>query len=144
MYRIPNIQLEKRLAAWRELRQHLENSATPFDDVVEFFNNFPHVKVYTDPYDQATWPTAWQLIEENEYCPFNMLLAICYTLQLCTRFETFEPKITISVDKLSNSVYYMLFIDKLVYGYEDEAWTAIENLPKSLRNIKIYPMPPLH
>lgn len=144
MYRIPNTQLEKRFAAWRELRQHLENSATPFEDVVEFFNNFPHVKVYTDPYDQATWPTAWQLIEENEYCPFNMLLAICYTLQLCTRFENFEPKITISVDKLSNSVYYMLFIDKLVYGYEDEAWTAIEDLPKSLKNIKIYPMPPLH
>jgi hypothetical protein len=144
MYRIPDTQLEKRFAAWRELRQHLENSTTPFDDVVEFFNHFPHVKVYTDPYDQSTWPTAWQLIEENEYCPFNMLLAVCYTLQLCTRFEKFNPKITVSVDKLSNSVYYMLFIDKLVYGFEDGVWTPIENLPKSLKNIKIYPMPPLH
>jgi hypothetical protein len=143
MYRIPNAQLEKRLAAWQQLRQHLENSATPFDDVVEFFNNFPQVKVYTDPYDQSTWPTAWELIEENEYCPFNMLLAVCYTLQLCTRFENSKPKISISVDKLSKSVYYMLLIDKLVYGYEDGVWIPIEHLPNSLKNIKIYSMPPL-
>jgi len=144
MYKIPQRQTEKRLAAWRELRQHLENSATPFDDVVEFFNNFPHVKVYTDPYDPSTWPNAWELIEENEYCPFNTILAICYTLQLCERFKDSEPYITISIDNLSSSVYYMLFMNDQVYGYEDGCWTPVKNLPKSLKNIKIYPMQPLH
>jgi hypothetical protein len=144
MYRTPEYQTEKRLAAWRELRQHLENSTTPFDDVVGFFQNFPQVKVYTDPYNRSTWPTAWEMIEENEYCRFNLILAICYTLQLCKRFEDYQPKITISIDSLSNSVYYMLFIDNIVYGYEDGVWIPTEKLPKSLKHIKIYPMPPLH
>ena len=144
MYKVLDKQFEKRLVAWQRLRTHLEDSTTPFEDVVEFFNHVPRVKLYTDPYNQSTWPTAWELIEENEYCPFNIILAICYTLQLCKRFENLKPKITISIDKLTNSVYYMLFINNVVYGYEDGIWTPVENLPKSLKNIKIYPMPPLH
>jgi hypothetical protein len=144
MFKVLDKKLEKRLSAWQQLRQHLENSTTPLEDVVEFFNNFPHVKVYTDPYDQTTWPTAWELIEENEYCPFNIILAICYTLQLCKRFENSNLKITISIDKLTNSVYYMLFINNVVYGYEDGLWIPIETLPKSLKHIKIYTMPSIH
>lgn len=144
MFKVLDKKLEKRLSAWQQLRQHLETSTTPLEDVVEFFNNFPHVKVYTDPYDQTTWPTAWELIEENEYCPFNTILAICYTLQLCKRFENSNPKVTISIDKLSNSVYYMLFINNVVYGYEDGQWVSIETLPKSLKHIKIYTMPSIH
>lgn len=144
MFKVPEKQTEKRLAAWRELRQHLETSPTPFDDVVDFFNRFPKAKVYTDPYDQTTWPTAWELIEENEYCPFNSILGICYTLQLCERFQHITPTITITVDKLSNSVYYLLVVDQMIYGYEDGGWTDREKLPNSLKNIKIYQMPPLH
>ena len=144
MYKILEKQTNQRLSAWYALRQHLENSTTPFDDVVEFFNHFPKVKIYTDPYNDSTWPTAWELIEENEYCPFNLILGICYTLQLCERFKNITPKITITLDKLTNSVYYLLFVEDSVYGYEDGGWTPVKNLPKSLKNIKIYCMPPLH
>ena len=144
MYKILEKQTTQRLSAWYNLRQQLENSIAPFDDVVEFFNQFPKVKVYTDPYDDTTWPTAWELIEENEYCPFNLILGICYTLQLSERFKNISPKITITIDKTSNSVYYLLFVEDSVYGYEDGAWTPVKNLPKSLKNLKIYRMPPLH
>lgn len=144
MFKVPEKQTQLRLAAWRKLRQHLESSATPFDDVAAFFNQFPKTKVYTDPYDQTTWPTAWELIEENEYCPFNILLGICYTIQLSDRFKNLTPKITISIDKKSNSVYYLLFVNDIVYGYEDRCWTNKNNLPKSLKTLKIYSMPPLN
>lgn len=144
MFKVPEKQTTQRLSSWYQLRQHLETSTTPFDDVVEFFKHFPQVKVYTDPYDNTTWPTAWELIEENEYCPFNLVLGICYTLQLCDRFKNSSPIITITVDKVTNSVYYLLFVDDVVYGYEDGVWVSVKNIPKSLRNIKIYHMPPLH
>ena len=144
MFKTPEKQTEHRLAAWRQLRQHLETSKTPFDDVVNFFNQFPKAKVYTDPYDQTTWPTAWELIEENQYCPFNLILGICYTLQLCERFQDIKPKITITIDKNSNCVYYLLIVDSIIYGFEDTTWTALKDLPKSLKNIKIYNMPALH
>lgn len=144
MLKSPEKLKEQRFAAWRELRQHLETSKSPFDDVVNFFNQFPKAKVYTDPYDQSTWPTAWELIDENEYCPFNLILGICYTLQLCERFQNLTPTITIAVDSRTNSVYYLLSIDKMIYGYEDEGWTTADRLPKSLKNIKIYNLPALH
>lgn len=144
MFKVPEKQTEKRLAAWRELRQHLECSTSPFDDVAAFFNQFPKTKFYTDPYDQTTWPTAWELIEENQYCSFNLLLGICYTIQLCERFGTISPKITVSIDKTNNSVYYLLFVDNIVYGFEDGTWCDQSQLPKLLKNIKIYSMPPLN
>lgn len=144
MLKSPERLKEQRFAAWRELRQHLETSKSPFDDVVNFFNQFPKAKFYTDPYDQSTWPTAWELIEENEYCRFNLILGICYTLQLCERFQNSSPTITIAVDKQTNSVYYLLSIDNMIYGYEDEAWLTVDRLPKSLKNIKIYNLPALH
>jgi hypothetical protein len=144
MYKIPEKVVEHRLAAWQQLRQHLETSKTPFDDVLNFFNQFPKTKFYTDPYDRSTWPTAWELIEENKYCPLNLILGICYTLQLCERFQDSEPTISITIDKTSNSLYYLLTIGGIVYGYEDGTWTLERSLPNSLKIIKIYKMQPLH
>ena len=144
MYKVLEKQTNLRLSAWRQLRQKLESANTPLQDVVEYFQSLPKVKIYTYPYDEATWPTAWELIEENEFCPFNLILGICYTLQLCDRFNHIRPKITISVDNLTKSVYYLLFVEDNVYGFEDGIWVSSKRLPKSLKNIKIYDMPPLH
>lgn len=144
MFKVPEKKTQQRLATWRKLRQQLENSTSPLEDVAEFFNQFPKIKVYTDPYDQLTWPTAWELIEENEYCPFNTLLGICYTIQLCDRFDEVSPSITISLDTKSNTVYYLLYVDKMVYGYKDGEWFRKNNLPKSLKILKNYLMPSLN
>ncbi len=144
MFKVLDKTLEKRLSAWQTLRTHLETTLTPFDDVVNFFNQFPKTKIYTDPYNQKTWPSPWELIEENEYCSFNLILGICYTLQLCERFQSIKPKITITIDKKDNSVYYLLFIDDKVYGIPDHEWVNVNDLSKSLTHIKIYNMIPLH
>jgi len=64
---------QQRLADWYAFRQQLETSSTPLDDVHLYFEKLPHVKVYTDPYDQSSWPTPWELIDENEYCQFNII-----------------------------------------------------------------------
>jgi hypothetical protein len=144
MYKLIEKQTDKRLVAWRNLRQHLETSTRPFEDTIEFFQQFPHVKVYTDPYDRSTWPTAWELIEENEYCPFNLILAVCYTLKLCKRFEHIDTKITVSVDNINKTVYYLLFIDDKVYGYDYTEWIPAANVPATLKHIKIYNIDHLH
>ena len=135
---------KQRLSDWYNFRQQLETSSTPLDDVHAYFINAPKVKVYTDPYDQSTWPTAWELIYENEYCQFNTVLAICYTLQLITRFQNTSPLIKISIDRINKVVYYMLFIDDKVYGYDSDGWISAKTLPKTLYDLKIYTMPPLH
>jgi hypothetical protein len=135
--------IQQQLSAWYELRQQLEESDDPLNDVVRFFSKFPQVKFYTDPYEPSTWPTPWELISENEYCRFNQILGICYTLQLTERFKNSQPKINVSIDTVNKTVYYLLFVEDKVYGY-DEDWIDASKLPKSLKEQKIYPMKQLH
>ena len=135
--------IQQHLSAWYKLRQQLEKSDDPFNEVVKFFSSLPQVKFYTDPYDPSTWPTPWELISENEYCKFNRILGICYTLQLTERFKNCQPKINVSIDNVNKTVYYLLFVEDKVYGY-DEDWIDATELPKSLKIQKIYPMKQLH
>ena len=135
--------IQRQLDAWFKLRQNLETSEDPFLDVSKFFLKLPRVKFYTDPYDSSTWPTPWELVSENEYCEFNLILGMCYTLQLTDRFKNVQPKIHIAVDNVSKTVYYLLLIEEQVYGYDD-GWSTVSDLPKSLKIQKIYNMKPLH
>ena len=132
-----------RLTAWYKFRQQLEESSDPFLDVAKFFLRLPRVKFYTDPYDRERWPTAWELISENEYCEFNLILGMCYTLQLTERFKNSQAKINVAIDNVNKTVYYLLCIEERVYGYDDD-WIPVSELPKSLKMQKIYPMKPLH
>lgn len=133
-----------RFTSWVNFRNYLENAEDPFKEVSSYFLKLPRVKVYTDPYDSSTWPTAWELIAENEYCEFNIILGICYTLQLTERFKDSQPIIKVMIDNHSRTVYYLLFLKDKVYGYLDEEWIDVNDLPKSLKIQKIYHMRPLH
>ena len=133
-----------RLTTWYKFRQQLEESSDPFLDVAKFFLRLPRVKFYTDPYDRERWPTAWELISENEYCEFNLILGMCYTLQLTERFKNSHATINVAFDSINKTVYYLLKIEDKVYGYADEEWIEVLELPKSLKMQKIYSMKPLH
>lgn len=134
---------QTRQLAWYQLRQQLETSEDPFSDVTTFFLRLPKVKYYTDPYDSSSWPTPWELIDENEYCEFNLILGMCYTMQLTERFKDTRPTINLAIDNVNKTVYYLLCIEDKVYGYDD-SWINVSELPKSLKMQKIYPMRPLH
>lgn len=132
------------LKSWYSFRQQLETVPNPIEEVTKYFLSKPRVKHYTDPYDSSTWPTPWELITENEYCPINLLLGICYTLQITDRFKDIRPTIEVSVDVESNSVYYLLVIGDSVFGFLEDEWTLVSKLPKSLKTQKIFNMDPLH
>jgi hypothetical protein len=128
---------------WYNLRQQLESDPTPLETAANFFERLPKVKIYTDPYDESTWPTPWELIEENEYCPFNIILGICYTIQLTDRFKDHRPMINVAIDTINKTVYYLLIVKDKVYGY-DSKWIDLKALPKSLKTQKMYAMKELH
>lgn len=132
------------LKSWYDFRTTLEIVPDPIKATTSYFLSKPRVKIYTDPYDQSTWPTPWELITENEYCPFNLLLGICYTLQLTERFKDISPQIAIAVDSKSKTVYYLLLVEENVFGYLEDEWTTVQKLPKSLKMQKIFNMVPLH
>ena len=118
---------QQNLSAWYKLRQHLETATDPLGDVAHFFSKLPRVKRYTDPYDNTTWPTPWELITENEYCDFNRILGMCYSLQLTDSFKNCYPKINVVIDTINKTVYYLLLVEDKVYGYDDD-WIEAKTL----------------
>jgi len=142
MFKLQEKQSEERFIQWINLRNHLETSNDPLTEVSEFFQRLPKTKIYTDPYDQATWPTAWELINENIFCPFNRILGVCYTLQLCDKFNSVTATINISIDNETKIVYYLLNFNDMVYGFID-GWIPADQLPGSLSVVKSYTMPPI-
>jgi hypothetical protein len=135
---------ELRMAAWRKFRESLETSNDPFKDVIFFYKSAPYVSMHTDPWDQKTWPAPWQLLDENRYCEFAIVLGMCYSLQLTDKFKPSNFEIHISTNNKTSESYYLLCIDNLVIGYNTDAVVYRDDLPDALYSQRIYCMPRLH
>jgi hypothetical protein len=134
---------DDRLRAWNEFRQSLEDSTDPFKDAIEFYTRAPMVSIQVDPWDPSTWLDPWELLQENQYCDFSKILAICYTLQLTERFISEDFEIHICTDNKESSTYYLLFFQNKVIGYD---WSNVihrNELPLDLQSQQHYLMPPL-
>ena len=134
-------QYEDRLLEWAEFRQSLEKDEYPFQKVVDFYNRIPRCSINTDPWNKKIWPGPWELVYENQYCNFCIILGMCYTLQLTERFkgEAFEIHIA-SDNKNSSTHYYLLVNKKTVIGYKEDETMDIQALPETLYSQRIYEM----
>ena len=104
-----NSKYENRLIEWRTLRDELEESEDPLRRCLEFWDDVPEVRIAADPYNRENWPGPWEMIEENNFCSFVKILAICYTLQLTERFSQSSFEINIVQDRNKQDVFYLLF-----------------------------------
>ena len=140
---MPNKKFEERLRQWREFRDSLETTKDPIQATLDYYSLVPTVTMQTDPYDKDRWPTPWELLEENIYCPFVKILAICYTLQLtdCLSHHDFEIHITLDAN---NNVLYLLFVGDRVIGFEEDTYVHKNQIPKNLRSQTKYLMQPLN
>lgn len=121
-----------RLSEWRKLRESLENSQTPFDDVVALWCKAPFVSPYLDPYNCSNWPDPWKLVLDNKFDNLSIALGILYTLKLTQRFSDTEFKIHMSVSpKKSDSEFFVSAEEKFylnfLYGTVTEACNTGEN-----------------
>ena len=89
---------EKRVSAWRTLRNSSKSDNNFIENVLKVYQNCPFTKTTTDYYKLNTWPTPWQLLEKNDYSFFDKVLAIAYTIKLTERFN----KKNISIIKVIN------------------------------------------
>lgn len=138
-----NQPFEKRLSLWREFRNSLEDSESPMQDTINFWNSAPLVSIQADPYDSSTWPDAWEIIHENIFCSFVKILAICYTLQLTERFSHEPFEIHITQDTNESQTYYLLIIDNWVIGYDMNKIILKSDLPNSIETMFYKEMPAL-
>jgi hypothetical protein len=132
---------EDRLALWREFRSELETATDPIQEAIDFYNRAPSCKIAADPFTPSTWPTAWELLEENNYCAFVKILAICYTLQLTDVLSQASYEIHITRDFKNSSTYYLLYVDERVIGFTGETHVHSNELPTNLRSELVHALP---
>ena len=138
-----NKKFEDRLRAWVDFRKTLESSSTPLEDTVEFYNHAPMVTIQVDPWDAKSWFTPWELLQENKYCKFSKILAICYTLQLTDSFLGSSFKIHICTNTEDSEMQYLLTVNEKVIGFDSKRVVAFSDLPNALRIETTYEMPSL-
>ena len=133
---------EQRLSMWREFRLSLETVVDPIQTTIDFYKTAPLCKFQCDPYDRSTWPTAWELLEENNYCPFVKILAIAYTLQLTDRFSQASIEIHIKYSPAESTIYYLLFVNDRVIGYNEDTHIHKDEILDNLNSQQTYKIAP--
>jgi hypothetical protein len=136
---------EERLAIWSQFRESLETAIDPIQDTIDFFSTAPISNLAADPYSSETWPDPWELIEENNYCPFVKILAISYTLQLTDKFSQSTFEIHITQDQERSTSDYLLMIDDRVVGLAGgDVHVSRDNVPETTYSKCVHEMPKLH
>lgn len=97
-----------RLTEWRNFRDQLETSTTPFNDVAELWANAPFVSPYLDPKSPKTWPDPWHLVIDNRLDDLAITLGMLYTLSLTERFKAAEFEVR-EIDK--RDPHYILLVN---------------------------------
>jgi hypothetical protein len=127
-----NLPADDRLSAWARLKQDLETSTTPFEDVVKFWSDAPFIPYNknVDPFNQRDWPTPWNIIVENRYDDFTKALMMGNSFKLTNRFKDSSISIETRVDNSQNKSYNIVIINKeSVLNYIDNEVVDIKNLP---------------
>ena len=132
---------EQQLTIWREFRHGLESAQDPIQEAIDFYNQAPYCLIAADPFTPSSWPTAWELLEENNYCAFVKILAICYTLQLTDVLSEANFEIHITRDNENSETYYLLYVNDIVIGFTGDTHVHKNTLPPSLRSELVHALP---
>ena len=130
-----DLDVDDRLAAWSDLRKRIDSCSDPLKEVVEFWANTPFVAYNhkIDRYYQASWPTPWEIIEDNHYDDFTKAIMIGYTLLLTEKFKNSSIQIKTLVDTVGKRLYNVVSVDdKWALNYDDSEVVLVENIPNSL------------
>lgn len=101
-----------RLTAWRQFRDSLEISNSPFEDVAEFWSHAPFVGPYLNPNNSSEWPDPWHLVLDLRLDDLAISLGMLYTLQLTRRFMNSDYEIHTSMPPEDKLPKYFLLVDK--------------------------------
>lgn len=125
---------EDRLLSWSILRTKIKSSTNFLDDLTQAYNRLIRQSIQYDPWNQKDWPTPWEIIYNNKYCEFTIILAMGYTLQYSARDSKQKREIWITKNTAANRSKYLLRTDNKLLGYTEDL-SAIE--PNTLPETEI-------
>lgn len=106
-----------RLTEWKRIRDHLETSQTPFDNVAELWASAPFVSRYLDPQLPSSWPDPWKLIIDGKFDDLAISLGMLYTLKLTERFKDSHCEICEFIDN-GEKRYFLIVDNSSILNYE--------------------------
>lgn len=124
--------VEERITQWRYFRNTLEDCKDPFTKTLEFWNKAPRIDKYINQYNSQEWPTPWEVLKENRFCPVAIPLMIGWTLKLTTRFTKEPVLIKISIDHKTKRVYNLVNIKDKIIDWENNMVCISSELPDSV------------
>ena len=124
--------VDKRITLWREFRNTLESCTNPYQRTLEFWQQAPVAEKYLNQYNSQQWPTPWELLKENRFCPVAIPLMIGWTLKLTTRFTKVPVLIKISIDIKSQRYYNLVEVENTIINYENNSIVISSELPDTV------------
>ena len=106
----------ERIIEWKKIRDNLETSQTPFEDVLDLWKKAPFVNSYLDKIDSRDWPDPWHLVIDGKYDSIALCLGIAYTLQLTQRFMKSKFEIHTSIN--NKDMFYVIVDNSCVFDIE--------------------------
>jgi hypothetical protein len=126
----------ERLAAWKQFRDNLEGSETPFLDVAELWSRAPFVSPYLNPNNSTEWPDPWHLVLDLRLDDLAIALGMLYTIKLTQRFIDTPCEIHMSMSPNNKEANYFLVVDnKYVLNKEYKNVVGIDELKGLKTNI---------
>ena len=121
-----------RLTVWKEFRDSLEVSVTPFEDVANLWSHAPFVSSYLNPQKPAEWPDAWHLVLDDRLDQLAIALGIVYTIKLTRRFIDTKCEIHTSMFPKEKEPRYVVVVDdKHVLNLEYSSVAELNSLEQA-------------
>jgi hypothetical protein len=131
MFKLPP---DDRISSWANLRAQIETCDDPFQTVIDFWRDTPYVPYNrsVDQYNPKSWPTPWEIIDENQYDDFTKALMIGYTIKFTNRFKNSVIIVRTLIDKDKKTCYNVVSIDEeWVLNFKDNEPMLFKNIPDS-------------
>ena len=131
-----NQAVDDRLTEWANHRRKLDEVNDPLQEVWDFWHLAPFTphNRNVDPYYQQSWPSPWEIIEENKYDDFTKALMIGWTLKLTKKYQSSKIELRTLVDSARTRQYNLLYIDdNWVINYSDNGPILLPEVPDSFR-----------
>lgn len=126
----------ERLRHWKIFRSSLDDTLTDEEHLLmtaRYWQQYPQVGRYIDPYDPAQWPTPWEMLYENQYCLSSLSYMMEQTLLKSAdgRWNSDRLKLLyIDSKELSEEFIVLVADNKYVVNYELDRIINFDNVSK--------------
>ncbi len=126
----------ERLADWKQLREGIKAlpEAERLAQVATYWGKAPLARFAYDAEDAGSWPTIWEMINENDWCRNSVAIGMEQTLRL-SGWDAKRLKLVFVKDHdLSDMMLVVQVDDRLWLNYEHN--TVVE-IPDTKREILV-------